>query len=201
MAVNDPGPATDGTGGDLDLTPRTGPGGPDMPAARRRRTAGRWAGVAVLAVVLGIGSLAVVRALNDATLFFLNADEATAQRADLADTRFRLQGLVVPGAVAPYPGGVSFTVTFNGTDVDVEHSGDPVELFDDDIPVVLEGRWSGAGESAVFVSDRMLVKHDENYVADNKDRLDEADTGGSPQAAGTPGSPGVAPVVGGTAPS
>ena len=201
MAVNDPGPATDGTGDDLDLTPRTGPGGPEVSAARRRRTAGRWAGMAVLVVVLGVGSLAVVRALNDATLFFVNADEAAAQRAELADTRFRLQGLVVPGSVAPYPGGVSFTVSYNGTDVDVEHSGDPVELFDDDIPVVLEGRWSGAGQSAVFVSDRMLVKHDENYVAENKDRLDEADTGGSPQAVDTRGEGGAVPVVGGAAPS
>jgi cytochrome c-type biogenesis protein CcmE len=157
--------------------------------------------MAVLVVVLGVGSLAVVRALNDATLFFVNADEAAAQRAELADTRFRLQGLVVPGSVAPYPGGVSFTVSYNGTDVDVEHSGDPVELFDDDIPVVLEGRWSGAGQSAVFVSDRMLVKHDENYVAENKDRLDEADTGGSPQAVDTRGEGGAVPVVGGAAPS
>jgi len=36
----------------------------------------------------------------------------------------------------------------------------------------------------VFVSDRMLVKHDENYVADNSGRLDDAGTGGGTAAGG-----------------
>jgi cytochrome c-type biogenesis protein CcmE len=176
MAMND----------DLNLTPRTdggsggagdGSGGAGAPV----RTPGlrRWVGALVLVGVVAVGSLVVVRALNDATLFFRNADEAVAQRDELGSDRFRLQGLVVPGSVQAYPGGVEFSVAYNGVAVEVEHTGDPVELFDDDIPVVLEGRWSGVGDNAVFLSDRMLVKHDENYVADNSDRLDDAGTGGA----------------------
>lgn len=166
----------------LDLTPR----GAGVPPALRRRPVGarRWFGAAVLVAVVGMGSFVVVRALDDATLFFRNADEAVAQRAELGTDRFRLQGLVVPGSVSAYPGGVEFQVAYNGVTVDVEHTGDPVELFDDDIPVVLEGSWSGVGANAVFVSDRMLVKHDENYVADNAGRLDDAGTGGNAAASG-----------------
>jgi cytochrome c-type biogenesis protein CcmE len=159
---------------DLDLTPRAEAG-----ASRSRRAGGarRWVGVAVLVVVVGAGAAVVVRALDDATLYFRNADEAVAQQADLAGTRFRLQGLVEPGSVETYPGGVAFQVGYNGTVVEVEHTGDPAELFDDGIPVVLEGRWSGTGAGAVFLSDRMLVKHDENYVDANKVRLDDASDG------------------------
>lgn len=166
-------PSGAGPADGLDLTPRT----TANPAAARRRGPGRWVGAAVLVVVVAIAGVAVVRALDDATLFFRNADEAVAQRDELGTSRFRLQGLVVPGSVGDYPGGVEFVVGFNGVDVTVEHTGDPVELFGDGIPVVLEGRWSGTGPDAVFLSDRMLVKHDENYIADNGDRLDDAGAG------------------------
>lgn len=175
----------------LDLTPRTGPEDPSDPRSGAAGGGGgggrggrggaaslrRWVGVAVLVVVVGLGAVVVVRSLDDATLFFRNADEAVTQRDDLGTSRFRLQGLVVPGSVEAYPGGVAFDVGFNGAVVPVEHSGDPVELFDDGIPVVLEGRWSGTNANAVYLSDRMLVKHDENYIADNGGRLDEADDG------------------------
>lgn len=138
----------------------------------------------MLVAVVAVGGFAVVRALDDATLFFRNADEAVAQRDELGASRFRLQGLVQPGSVEAYPGGVAFVVAYNGVEVPVEHTGDPVELFGDGIPVVMEGAWSGTTEGAVFVSDRMLVKHDENYVADNGDRLNEAGDGAS--ASGSP---------------
>ena len=42
--------------------------------------------------------------------------------------------------------GVTFTVKFNGVEVPVHHEGDPPELFEPGIPVVLEGRWASSGE-------------------------------------------------------
>ncbi|MCC5953820.1 MAG: cytochrome c maturation protein CcmE [Acidimicrobiia bacterium] len=154
----------------VDLRPRTF----DRPAARRS-PAKKWAGVAVLLVVLGIGGVAVAQALNEAALYFRNVDEAIAERSELGDSRFRIQGTVVPEGIEAYPGGATFSITYNGATTLVEHSGDPQELFQPDIPVVLEGRWSGSGDQLVFVSDRMLVKHDENYVADHGDRIDDAE--------------------------
>lgn len=178
---------------DLDLSPRTGPG--DGASPRRSASAGgrRWVGLVVLVVVLGLGAFAVSQALGDATLFFRNADEAVAQREELGDTRFRLQGLVVPGSTAEMPDGVEFEVTFNGVVVPVQHQGDPPELFQDDIPVVLEGAWSSTSDDAVFRSDRMLVKHDENYDAENPDRVVEAEQGGDQGADGYGDDPAGAP--------
>lgn len=158
----------------VDLRPRSFDSSPG-----RRAPAKKWTGVAVLLVVLGIGGVAVAQALNDAALFFRNVDEAISERAELGDSRFRIQGTVVGDGIDAYPGGATFSITYNGATALVEHSGDPQELFQPDIPVVLEGRWSGSGEQLVFLSDRMLVKHDENYVADHGERIDEAEVYGS----------------------
>lgn len=145
----------------FDPTPRSRP-------PRRRRTV--IVTVALVAVVALLVVIAV-QSLGDASLFFLNADEAVAQRDDLGADRFRLQGTVVPGTVVEDDGGVQFTVVFNEVTVDVNHRGDPPELFQPGIPVVLEGQWEGE----TFASDRILVRHSSEYEADNHDRLDEAD--------------------------
>ncbi len=171
-------PSVDG----LDLTPRGQQGSGAAPRPPRRLA--RFVGLAVLVAVVAVGAVVVVRSLNEATLYFRNADEAVAQRDELGTSRFRLQGLVEPGTVETYPGGVAFEIVFNGVPVSVEHTGDPAELFDDGIPVVLEGSWSGTGAGAVYVSDRMLVKHDENYVADNSGRLNDAGDGSGSSAIG-----------------
>ena len=101
----------------------------------------------------------------------MNTDEAVEQRADLGDDRFRMQGTVVDGSVEESDGGVRFQVVFDEVVAEVNHRGDPPELFQPDIPVVLEGQWDGE----TFASDRILVRHSSEYEADNGDRIDEAE--------------------------
>ena len=59
---------------------------------------------------------------------------------ELGDQRFRLQGTVLDDVETDRATGVTFTVTFNGVEVPVAHDGDPPELFEPGIPVVLEGQ-------------------------------------------------------------
>jgi cytochrome c-type biogenesis protein CcmE len=54
-----------------------------------------------------------------------------------------------------------FTVQYNGVNVRIRHVGSEPALFDSGIPVVAEGRWNAEGTE--FDSDRLLVKHDEDY--------------------------------------
>lgn len=145
---------------------------PTGPMARSRRRAA----LAIVAIVVAMGFV-VVRGLGDATLFFLNADEAKEQAVDLGTKRFRLQGIVVEGTVKESPKTVDFAVEFNGTTVQVSHAGSPPELFRPDIAVVLEGNFVSKPTGStlpVFVSDRILVKHDENYIQKNPARLSDA---------------------------
>jgi len=121
------------------------------------------AGVVVLAA---LGFL-VYQGLGNATLYFRTADEAVAQRTQLGDRRFRIEGDVVDGSVRQTGSTVTFTLTSKSVEVPVVHEGDPPELFRPGIPVVLEGHFAGDH----FASDRILVKHSETYVAKNPDRV------------------------------
>ncbi|MGH9281578.1 MAG: cytochrome c maturation protein CcmE [Acidimicrobiales bacterium] len=137
-------------------------------AARPRAALGRrrqWvAGLAILAAL----AFLLFRAVGDATVYFKTTDEAVAEREELGGKRFRLEGLVVPGSVQDGAGEVDFTVQGQqGARVEVVHEGDVPELFQPDIPVVLEGRFVGEQ----FVSDRILVKHTNEYRAENPERV------------------------------
>lgn len=152
--------------GGLDLTPRT-----DAAGARRtpRR---RWGALATLAVLVGALGFIVIQASN-ASVFFLNADEAVAQRDELGDQRFRLQGTVLGEPVRGEGSEPThFVVTYNDVDVDVRHTGSEPALFKEGLPVVAEGSWSPDGTH--FASTRLLVKHTEDYKArDDGDYEDE----------------------------
>jgi cytochrome c-type biogenesis protein CcmE len=191
----------------VELTPRTGPtadgaapgetAGPGLSPAQgvRPRSRRRLPVVVALLVIVGVAGFVIVNALGNATLFFYNADEAVAQQGELGTQRFRLQGTVVGPSVQRSDDGVTFDVTFNGVEVPVVHQGDPPELFQPDIPVVLEGRFADGGPVAegaapLFLSDRMLVKHTNEYDAKNEDRLRIAEDGGAVEGeAGQAGTP------------
>jgi cytochrome c-type biogenesis protein CcmE len=164
------------------LTPRSGPR-----SVRARRSIAALVVVAVAAAV----SLLVTNLLGDASLFFYNADEAVERRDELSGARFTLQGTPIAAPVDTFFNDrpvLAFSVGFNDVVVDVVHTGDPPELFQPGVPVVLEGAWrQGGGPGPViaddgwhFASDRMLVKHDNDYrERDNySERISEAEEGG-----------------------
>ncbi len=123
-----------------------------------------WLAAAVVLAALGF---LVFQGLGNATLYFRTADEAVAQKGQLGERRFRIEGDVVGGSVQQVGDDVSFMLTSKSVEVPVRHKGDPPELFRPGIPVVLEGRFQGD----TFSSDRILVKHSETYVAQNPDRV------------------------------
>lgn len=172
----------------MELTPRTldddsSDAGP-FPSAdgdeprRPTRSRRRWIALAGIGVVIVALGFVVLKGLGEATVYFRNADEAVAERDELGDRRFRLQGTVVDNATTT-DRGVTFDVEFNDVSVAVHHQGDPPEMFDTGQAVVLEGRWDQSGE--FFASDRMFVQHDATYESqeDYDERMSDAEEGGS----------------------
>jgi cytochrome c-type biogenesis protein CcmE len=134
----------------------------------RRSEPGRrrlWlAGMVVLAAL----AVLLVRGLGDATVYFKTVDEAVAQRSQLGDHRFRIEGTVVPGSVRQTGDDVAFRIQgAGGASADVTHRGDPPELFRPGIPVVLEGAWAGDH----YASDRIMVRHTSQYQARHPERV------------------------------
>jgi cytochrome c-type biogenesis protein CcmE len=122
----------------------------------KRRT---WiaVGLCAAAVVVIIG-LAVQ--LSGNVVYYRTVSEAVEQPDTTA--RFRLAGAVVPGTIEETGRGVRFDVTDGDRRVTVSHRGDPPQLFEDGAPVLCEGRWA-AGRAMVFDSDRIMIKHGEEY--------------------------------------
>ena len=164
---------------------------PQAPRSRQARSR-RWvAGLIGSAVSLLI--VVLVWNLFTGALFFYNADEAIERRSELGESRFTLQGTpigcsIVSGAQADEIV-TAFTISFNGALVDVVHRGEPAELFEGGTPVVLDGKWvesqpgvSGfqglADDGWHYSSDRMRIKHDEDYINDDsyEGRLAEAES-------------------------
>lgn len=136
----------------------------------------------VIATVCGALAFLVLQGLGEATTFFRNADEAVAQRDELGTRRFRLQGTVVPGSVREVGGAdepaVVFRVEYHCAQVAVRHVGNRPELFQNGIPVVLEGAFGERGDT--YESDRIFVRHTEEYTAEEADRLERAGEEGCP---------------------
>jgi cytochrome c-type biogenesis protein CcmE len=117
-------------------------------------------------VLLGIGGVIVLvvaltmAGLNDNLTYYLYPTEAVDQRSEFPDgERFRLAGLVVDGTLTEDGDKLRFDVTDGGATIAVVLSNTPPPLFDEQVPVLVEGAWSGD----VFVADSALIRHDENY--------------------------------------
>lgn len=115
--------------------------------------------------------------LSSNLVFFNTPTELADEGA--GEARLRLGGQVLRGSVEDTPDGVAFLVTDGRESVAVRHVGSPQELFEEGIGVVVEGTWDGA----VFASDTMLVKHDEQYRTEDGEVYEPGDdmgTAGSP---------------------
>lgn len=116
----------------------------------------------IIPAVVLIGILGFLLVNLSASLVYYNTP-AEVQARQPSTERLRLGGRVEPGSVSQGEQTVTFKVQDCDTFVAVVHQGAPPQLFQEGIGVVLEGTWDGA----VFESDTMLVKHDEQYRSDD----------------------------------
>jgi len=147
----------------MELTPR-----PEQPTPSRRRMLP--AVIAALAVVVGIGIIAIF--LTSSIDYYCNVDEIGV-RAGCDDTRrVRVQGTVDKGSLEQRLTTTAFVMSFNGVSLPVEYDGEPGGIFQECIPVVAHGRVV----DGVLLATRIEVKHSNEYEAENKERITEAET-------------------------
>lgn len=117
----------------------------------------------VLFGIAGVVALVItmtVIGLNDNLTYYLYPNEAVAQRADFPDgERFRLAGQVVAGSVEEEDDDLLFDVTDGATTISVVLLDTPPPLFNEEVPVLLEGYWTGD----LFTAENAIIRHDENY--------------------------------------
>ena len=152
-----------------DLTPRTGPDDVVEPTRRRRNVVP----MIVLALVLVAGGVIVTQFLRSAVDYYCNVDEVGSRSGCDADRRLRLQGVVERNSVVSAGGDTAFDISFNGERIAVYYDGEPGGIFKECIPVVVHGSFDPTTDT--FLGDRVEVKHSDEYVSVNDERLAEAD--------------------------
>lgn len=127
----------------------------------------------VLFGVAGVVALVVaitIVGLNDNITYYLYPNEAVAQRTEFPDgERFRLAGQVVSGSLEEEGDDLSFAVTDGSATIPVVLLNTPPPLFNEEVPVLLEGYWSGD----TFTAESALIRHDENYEIPEEGNYEE----------------------------
>ena len=111
-------------------------------------------------MLVGAFVFLLVEGLGGSLNYFETVDQAVAQKAMLGTRTFRLEGVVVPGTVHRHNGSVRFVAAGTHDRVAVVNHGNPPQLFQPDIPVVVVGHFSGA----TFISSQLIVDHSSQYI-------------------------------------
>jgi cytochrome c-type biogenesis protein CcmE len=146
-----------------DAGPLAGPlgPGPAHPASSIGASRQRWRLIIVGVILLSAFGFLLVKGLGSSLDYFETVDQALQSRATLGTKTFRLEGLVAPGSVHRRNGGVDFVASGSHGTIAVENTGNPPQLFQPNIPVVVVGHFSGS----TFVSNQIIVDHSAQYVA------------------------------------
>lgn len=118
--------------------------------------------IAVALAGLGGATMLVLNAFQSNLVFFFSPTEVYQGKAPV-DRVFRVGGLVEEGSVQRQPDGLttSFVVTDTVRTIPAVYTGILPDLFAEGKGVVADGK---LGSDGLFVANRVLAKHDENYM-------------------------------------
>jgi cytochrome c-type biogenesis protein CcmE len=154
----------------MDLSPREA-----VPTAQGRKRKRPWAAISVLVVVLVAGGVMVTKFLTSAVDYYCNVDEVGSKSGCDVGRNIRIQGTVQQGSVEKAASGAtSFVIEYHGVSMPVQVGSEPSGIFTECIPVVVRGKVVEDATGKVFEGDEVIVKHDNSYDAENKDRVDQA---------------------------
>ncbi len=127
-----------------------------------KRTKRRPLALAAVVVTVGVFAWLLYGGLDKNVVFFLTPQELLAKGADGYDVPVRLGGQVKPGSVKwdDKTLRLTFEVTDGTTEIPVQSSGAPPQMFRDGQGVVVEGRF---GRDHVFNSTGLMIKHSNEY--------------------------------------
>ena len=128
----------------------------------RKRSQRLWLIGTAAVLVTGAVALAVV-GLQGAVAFFQSPSDIAAKGPSAFTQALRVGGLIEVGSQKHEEGGklLTFTITDGKHTVPVRFEGIPPDMVVEGKGVVAEGKFNANG---VLVADRVLAKHDENYM-------------------------------------
>jgi cytochrome c-type biogenesis protein CcmE len=128
----------------------------------------RWGLLLGVAVVLGAIAWLAFSGIGNALVYYQTPSELLSRGEEAIGQQVRLGGLVKVGSLEGPATDLRFVVTDGTREIPVHSTSAPTSSFREGVGVVVEGRLTGAG---LFEASRVLVKHDENYVAPSEGEI------------------------------
>ena len=105
--------------------------------------------------------LVFLKSLEDNVVYFFSPTDIYTSEDSALKNRIRIGGMVKKNSLQTKKDSINFVVTDFTQEIHVTYSGAVPNLFSEGRGVVAEGRLK---DKKYFIADRILAKHDENYM-------------------------------------
>ncbi len=114
--------------------------------------------IVILTIIILLLSL---KSLENNIVYFFSPTDVYNNDDSILKSKIRIGGMVKKNSLKAKEDSISFVVTDFTQEIYVTYSGSIPNLFSEEKGVVVEGRLE---DKKYFVADRILAKHDENYM-------------------------------------
>ena len=112
-------------------------------------------------VLLGLIIFFIFKSLEDNLVYFFSPTEINNKINISYHEKIRVGGLVKENSITKKETSINFIITDLKNEIFVSYSGSIPNLFSEGKGVIAEGKLK---DKKFFVADRILAKHDENYM-------------------------------------
>ena len=103
----------------------------------------------------------ILKSLEENVVYFFSPTEIYNEKSIFPNKKLRVGGLVKEGSVISSKTSITFIITDLNNEIIVSYSGVVPNLFAEGKGVVAEGKLK---DKKFFIADKILAKHDENYM-------------------------------------
>jgi len=117
--------------------------------------------LAITLLVSVIGIFFILQSLNKNILYFKSPTDIKNNQNINYDKKIRVGGMVKKNSLIIKEEEIKFIITDFNNELNISFSGTVPNLFSEEKGVVAEGKLQ---DKTFFIADRILAKHDENYM-------------------------------------
>ena len=117
--------------------------------------------LAITLLVSLIGIFFILQSLNKNILYFKSPTDIKNNQNINFDKKIRVGGMVKKNSLIIKEKEIKFIITDFNNELNISFSGTVPNLFSEEKGVVAEGKLQ---DKTFFIADRILAKHDENYM-------------------------------------
>ena len=117
--------------------------------------------LAITLLISVIGIFFILQSLNKNILYFKSPTDIKINQNINFDKKIRVGGMVKKNSLIIKEEEIKFIITDFNNELNISFSGTVPNLFSEEKGVVAEGKLQ---DKTFFIADRILAKHDENYM-------------------------------------